>query len=127
MVIDKILKQLTPERIKKEVEEVQKVKLPSEIQKWVKKYEKVGKRNEFTFKWIYQVTQAIVFPNTIKKYMKHLWTIKTLIFMFNIILDDAADRIQNKELLEKLVNIPFGKTSCLNQKAISLPNALVKS
>lgn len=120
MVIRKILKKLTPEKIKKEIEAIQRVKLPPELQKWVGEYEKVGERPYFSFPWIYRIVQVIVFPATRKKYKEELWVTKTLIFMFNILLDDVADKTRNKELLDKLLDISFGKplikSGQLNQK-----------
>ena len=109
MVINKILKQLTPERIKKEVEAVERIKLSPELQKWVKEYEKVGERDEFLWKWLYEMFQTVQLPVVLSRFQKSLRKIKVLITMFVSQLDDVADKKQDQTLLDELLKIPFAQ------------------
>lgn len=119
-VISSILKELTPKRIEKEIKEVQEVKLPKELQKWIKEYEKVGKRNLFIWKWLWKMFSITKLPLTSKKQQKNLLEIKVLLTMFIILLDDIADKSNYKNLLNKLLKIPFNnqeiKAGKINKK-----------
>ena len=108
-VITRILKQLTPGRIEKEIREIQKIKLPPELQKWVKEYEKVGERNELVWKMAFKASEIIEFSTELKKYSVSLQNTKFLISMFNVLLDDIADKIQSKRFLNEILKIPFEK------------------
>lgn len=110
-VISRILKELTPEKIKKEIREVQKIKLSPELQKWVRKYEKVGDsdRNEYLWKWIYRGTEIFTKNNINKKYLSKLLEVKLLLFIFDTFLDDIADKssMRNEKLLKEIIKVPF--------------------
>ena len=106
-VIDKILKQLTPENTQKQIKEIQAIELPLELQEWIEEYEKVGEREGFLWNWVYKATQITTLPVVLEQYRAQVSQIKTLLVMFDSLLDDVADKQKNGRLLNELVKIPF--------------------
>jgi len=103
-VISGILESLTPERIKREIEEIKRVKLPPELQKWVEEYEKAGERNRFFWKFIYKLNE-IINPFSFTK--KSVINVKILLVMLIVLIDDVAEKPQDTELLKDLLKIPL--------------------
>lgn len=70
MVIEKILKQLTPRRIEGELKMVMKIKLPNEIQRFVNGYRRIIdpmesgslRTNDYFWKWIFKTTSMVTSP-----------------------------------------------------------------
>lgn len=134
MVIDKILKELTPERVEKDREEVLKIELPPDFSRWVKEYSEFGEsnRNIYFWQWLYRTVRTITFPSVIKKYQKSIWSVKLLILLFVTLFDDISDKYKtrNKKLLNEMIKIHFGRDyirfNKLNQKEKKHINFTIK-
>jgi len=110
MIIEKILKRLTPERVKKEIEAIQKIELPLELQKWVKEYKKIGKRSEFLWRWIYNADKTVTdLFNIPRKYYYSIIETSFLFHMLTNLIDDVSERTNGKNLLNELLKIPFNR------------------
>ncbi len=123
-VVAGILKQLTPERIKKEIEEVKKVELPPELQKWVREYEKVGKRDDYIWKWAYLGWQIFTLSCVDKRYKNLVIMTKMHSTILNALVDDLADAMHNQELLSTASGII---SSNINKNSLDLYNTKKKN
>ena len=82
-VVSGILKSITPEVRKREIEKINRVKLPGELQKWVEEYKRVGgERDDFFWSWIYKAILETTFPIITKKYKISIYKNEFLMVMF---------------------------------------------
>ena len=106
-IITNILGKLTFVEIENRVKKAKKINLPKELQKWTEEYEKVGRRDDFTWKRTFRHSGLVNLFTGSKKSQKFLRDTKFFMFMFIILLDDVADILQNKKLLNEILKIPF--------------------
>ena len=106
-VMTRILKKLTPIEIRKKIKKAKKVELPEELQKWINEYERIGIRDGFTWKRTFRHSGLVNFSVVSKESQEFLQNTKFFMFMFIILLDDVANILQNKKLLDEILKIPF--------------------
>ncbi len=110
-VISRILKELTPKKIKDANEEVARVNLPDEFYDWVHAYNEIGEksRNEYFWKWLYRVVQTITLPAVPQKFRGSIFRNKIMMIFFVTLFDDVADKhnVRNQEFLNDLLDAPF--------------------
>lgn len=111
MIVEKILKQITPERARREVEMIKKIKLPENIQKWVDEYEKVGKRDGFIWKWAYYGWNFFILPTVDQQYKEKVLELKLCCTILNALIDDIIDKKNNKKMLLGVSDIIFNINS----------------
>lgn len=106
-VVSGILKKITLEVRKNEVEKTRKTKLPKELQKYLNEYKKVGgKRDEFAWKILFNLRQKSNYLLIAKDYGNILKKVQFLITVFIVLVDDVADQNGNNVLLNELLKIP---------------------
>ena len=114
MKVEEILKGITPEVKKREIEKIQKVELPAELQKWVKEYEKVGERDGFIWKFTYSGWQMFTLSSVQKKYQELVIINKCCNTILNVLLDDLADKGENEDILDGALKIVYPSNNARN-------------
>lgn len=106
-----------PEKLAKDISDIQNIIIPDETQPFISEYGKHGDRDEFIWRWVYQGLRLTALSSVDSALWDEVQIIKMLGVMFDVMLDDAADNIQDKELVEQLLLIPF-EGSFINKQKI---------
>lgn len=115
--IDEILRFINSPKADNVRERISEINLPEELNKWVKEYnEACDERNNFLWKWVYGLTTArnpgFMFSIVPEEKSEEIGILKTILTIFIAVIDDVADRHQDKKLLKELVEVPLeGKIS----------------
>ena len=103
-------------QLAKDISDIQRIQLSEEIQELITEYGKQGQRDEFIWKWVYQGLRLTALSSVNDALWQQVQTIKLLGVMFDVMLDDAADQIQDEALVEQMLLISFEESFIQKQK-----------
>ena len=99
------------------------------LEKIINLYGSVGKRKgyEYLFRWLYDIYSKISLPCIDFRYKEILANDKTKLAIFDVLVDDLADKIRNKKLLELFIQIPWDVTKRYQNKYLEVGKIIWKS
>ncbi len=104
-----------PELFRADIDEVVNRSLSPEIKWWVERYEAVGQRPQFLWKWCLKGLELTAIPCVDPDLSDWNNNTKLLAVMFDVLLDDIADNTTDLVFLKKLHEIVFtGRISDIN-------------
>ncbi len=108
---DAILEELkcrtAPARLKEKIEGIHGRDLSSELQEFVDEYGKWGERHAFLWRWVCKGLELTALSSVDPQLSSEVLGIKFLGVMFDVMLDDAADQIQDRALVDQMLLISF--------------------
>ena len=100
-----------PERLEAASRRVLESQLSGYFQGWVARYDQVGRRASYLWKWCRRAVEITTLPCVPASMRQDLCDVKALGVMWDVLLDDLADQGGNPQLLEELLSLPQGRTN----------------
>ncbi|HEV8543320.1 MAG TPA: hypothetical protein VGR78_13075 [Verrucomicrobiae bacterium] len=86
------------------VSEIKGVSFSAYLQLWIKAYESVGQRGRFLWQWCLKGVRLTTLPSVAPDFRDHVVETKMLGIFFCTLIDDIADREQDREMLEMAIS-----------------------
>jgi CRP-like cAMP-binding protein len=98
---------------------VRTVVLPPVVETYIQRYERVGHRSSFLWRWCWRGLQQTALGAVPEMWRTHTLSAKLIAIIFNVLLDDIADHTETSSHLEYVVDrvtshVPFRPTLELN-------------
>jgi hypothetical protein len=100
----------SPEQVQREIARMTETELSPNFSQWVDGYARVGRRNPYLWKWCRQAVALTTLPCVRPELREELCDTKTLGVMWDVMLDDVADRNGKGDLLDELLTLVDGRT-----------------
>jgi hypothetical protein len=94
-----------PEELAKVVAEIKAIEFSPYLQRWIGEYEKVGQRGRFLWQWCKKGVGLTTLPCVSPELREHVMETKMLSILFGTLIDDIADREQDREMLQMAISL----------------------
>jgi hypothetical protein len=93
--------------IQREIGFVLNKQLSRTLEHWAQGYSRVGRRNQYLWKWARQGVEVTMLPSVAPELRDDVCDTKVLGVILDVLLDDIADRNGDDDLLEALLRLPL--------------------
>ena len=97
-----------PDEVQREGAIVAQIDLSEDLMWWIARYEQVGDRDRYLWKWVRQGVEITTLSSVDAAFYDAVCDTKVLGVMLDVLLDDIADHGGDPVLLEQLLQLPFG-------------------
>lgn len=84
---------------------IRKVEFSPYLAKWIEAYETAGQRGRFLWQWCLKGVGITTLPSVHPELSQHIMETKMLSILFGTLIDDIADREQDREMLEMAISM----------------------
>jgi len=94
-----------PEELTKVVSDIKNIQFSPYLENWIKDYEEVGQRGRFLWQWCQKGVGLTTLPCVSPELREHVMETKMLSIFFGTLIDDIADREQDREMFQMAISL----------------------
>jgi hypothetical protein len=96
---------VAPSELAEVVADIKSIEFSPYLERWIQDYEKVGQRGRFLWQWCMKGLHLTTLPSVPAKLREHVIETKMLSILYGTLIDDIADREQDREMLEMAIRL----------------------
>src|SRR5437867_5844259 len=94
-----------PNELAEAVSQIKSTEFSPYLERWITDYEKVGQRGRFLWQWCLKGLNLTTLPSVVPSLREHAIETKMLSILFGTLIDDIADREQDREMLQMAISL----------------------